>query len=483
MEEVLRAFGQARNYVHIGRYQLALLSYDTVSSKLNNLIMRERNPDERNKLVELRQVARDENDSVAELISELDDLKWEDVQMSNADTPPSDPEVWLPPPVKSGSLVKKAPSPSVVSKKPTATKPAPKTMEVTKKKPTPKVPMSYATVAVPTPSKVTRENSTDTAPAEESNADEEGEKEFDSTGWESELVEMVKRDMLQKAPSVHWSDISGLEEVKRLLTEAVILPSMLPGFFRGIRRAWKGICMCGPPGTGKTMLAKAVATECNTTFFSVSSSTITSKYRGDSEKLVRLLFAMARFYAPSVIFIDEIDSIGSQRGSDGEHEASRRVKSELLVQMDGCIEDGSEKAVLVLAATNHPWSLDDALLRRLEKRIYIGLPDLEARMGLLKLNFRELKIAGDVDFNMLAQMLEGYTSADIANVCRDASLMPMRNHLKTLPIEEYMKIDVSKCDLPIAMEHLEAAISRISPSVNEKDIERYKDWMKDYGAE
>ena len=152
--------------------------------------------------------------------------------MSNADTPPSDPEVWLPPPVKGGSLLKKAPSPSVASKKPTSNKPAPKTTEITKKKPAPKVPTSYATVAVPTPSKVNRENSSEAPPTEEATADEDGEKEFDSTGWDSELVEMVKRDMLQKAPSVHWSDISGLDEVKRLLTEAVILPSMLPGFFR-----------------------------------------------------------------------------------------------------------------------------------------------------------------------------------------------------------------------------------------------------------
>lgn len=309
------------------------------------------------------------------------------------------------------------------------------------------------------------------------------EKRFDGTGYDHDLVDMLERDILQKNPGVRWEDIADLQEAKRLLEEAVVLPIWMPDFFKGIRRPWKGVLMVGPPGTGKTMLAKAVATECGTTFFNVSSSTLISKYRGESEKLVRLLFEMARFHAPSTIFVDEIDSLCSRRGSDSEHEASRRVKSELLIQMDGITNnDDPTKVVMVLAATNFPWDIDEALRRRLEKRIYIPLPNSAGREALLKINLKEVDVDPDLDINTIAEKLDGYSGADITNVCRDASMMAMRRRITGLTPEEIRSISKEELELPVSPGDFEEAIRKINKSVSKEDLEKYEKWMAEFGS-
>jgi len=314
--------------------------------------------------------------------------------------------------------------------------------------------------------------------------EEEKEKVFEGAGYERDLVETVQRDIVQANPNIRWTDIADLEEAKRLLEEAVVLPMLMPDFFKGIRRPWKGVLMVGPPGTGKTMLAKAVATECGTTFFNVSSSTLTSKYRGESEKLVRLLFEMARFHAPSTIFIDEIDSLCSRRGSESEHEASRRVKSELLVQMDGiqANDDEEPRIVMVLAATNFPWDIDEALRRRLEKRIYIPLPTAEGREALLGINLRSVQTAPDVDLAAVAQDLEGYSGADITNVCRDASMMSMRRAIAGLRPDEIRALPKERLDQPVSAEDFSEAARKCNKSVSQGDLDRYMAWMKEFGS-
>ena len=244
--------------------------------------------------------------------------------------------------------------------------------------------------------------------------------------------------IVTEKPNVKWDDVAGLEAAKAALKEAVIMPVKFPQFFTGKRKAWSGFLLYGPPGTGKSYLAKAVATEADSTFFSISSSDLVSKWMGESEKLVNNLFAMARERAPSIIFIDEIDALCGARGEGGESEASRRIKTEILVQMQGVGASDSGR-VLVLAATNTPYQLDQAVRRRFDKRIYIPLPDEAARAHMFKVHLGETPHdLTHADYDRLGTQAEGFSGSDIDHVVKDVLYEPVRKtqeatHFKTVP--------------------------------------------------
>lgn len=305
-------------------------------------------------------------------------------------------------------------------------------------------------------------------------------------GPDADLIQMLERDCIESQVSVSWEDIAGLESVKELLQEAVTLPLLFPNYFKGIRRPWKGVLLYGPPGTGKTLLAKAVATECKCTFFNISASTMASKYRGESEKLVRLLFEMARFYAPTVIFFDEIDALASKRGDSNEHEGSRRVKAELLIQMDG-VGSQSSSSVTALAATNRPWDLDEALRRRLEKRIFIPLPDRAGRERIFQINLKELKLANDVEISKLVELSNHYSGADLTNVCREAAMMGLRKRMKEARQQGLTPAQLGQAvgaieDVPVTHRDLLEAISNVQKSVGSGDINKFVEWTKEFGS-
>lgn len=211
-------------------------------------------------------------------------------------------------------------------------------------------------------------------------------------GVDESAAKAIFNEIVVMGDEVHWDDVAGLDVAKNALKEAVVYPFLRPDLFMGLREPARGMLLFGPPGTGKTMLARAVATESRSTFFSISASSLTSKYMGESEKLVRALFQLAKALAPSIIFVDEIDSLLSSRSGSGEHEATRRIKTEFLIQWsdlqraaagreqtDKEKERGDASRVLVLAATNLPWAIDEAARRRFVRRQYIPLPEDETR--------------------------------------------------------------------------------------------------------
>ncbi|KAG9471940.1 hypothetical protein GDO78_022078 [Eleutherodactylus coqui] len=301
-----------------------------------------------------------------------------------------------------------------------------------------------------------------------------------------ELAAVISRDIYLQNPNVRWDDIIGLDAAKRLVKEAVVYPIRYPQLFTGILSPWKGLLLYGPPGTGKTLLAKAVATECNTTFFNISASTIVSKWRGDSEKLVRVLFELARYHAPSTIFLDELESVMSQRGAGpgGEHEGSRRMKTELLVQMDGLSR--SDDLVFVLAASNLPWELDYAMLRRLEKRILVELPSKEARESMIQhwlppvSNTGGVELRTELEYSVLGEETEGYSGSDIKLACKEAAMRPVRKVFHALENHQQGKRDlpIIRLDTVTTFEFLDV-LAHTKPSAKSL-AEKYSAWQKEF---
>ncbi|KAH6813966.1 AAA-type ATPase family protein [Perilla frutescens var. frutescens] len=230
---------------------------------------------------------------------------------------------------------------------------------------------------------------------------------------------------------VTFEDIGALENVKETLKELVMLPLQRPELFgKGqLTKPCKGILLFGPPGTGKTMLAKAVATEAGANFINISMSSITSKWFGEGEKYVKAVFSLASKISPSVVFVDEVDSMLGRRENPGEHEAMRKMKNEFMVNWDGLRTKDKER-VLVLAATNRPFDLDEAVIRRLPRRLMVNLPDAQNREKILKVILAKEEFASNLDLEAVANMTEGYSGSDLKNLCVTAAHCPIREILE-----------------------------------------------------
>lgn len=357
-----------------------------------------------------------------------------------------------------------------------------------------------------TPSSKGKKNGGDKKNGSDSDSEEDPEKK--------KFSDQISGAIVMERPNVSWEDVAGLFAAKEALKEAVILPVKFPHLFTGKRRPWQGILLYGPPGTGKSYLAKAVATEAdNSTFFSVSSADLVSKWLGESEKLVKTLFTTARDHKPSIIFIDEVDALCGSR-SENESESARRIKTEFLVQMQGVGVDN--KGVLVLGATNIPWVLDSAIRRRFEKRIYIPLPEAPARTEMFKLHLGNTPhTISDDDFKELGKKTDGFSGADVSIVVRDALMQPVRKvqtatHFRRVRgpcrkdpdviVDDLLTpcspgapgaMEMNWMDVPgekllepiVSFNDMLASLANSKPTVNEADLKKLEDFTDDFGSE
>ncbi|XP_038972217.1 uncharacterized protein LOC103715088 [Phoenix dactylifera] len=292
---------------------------------------------------------------------------------------------------------------------------------------------------------------------------------------------------------VTFVDIGALENVKDTLKELVMLPLQRPELFcKGqLTKPCKGILLFGPPGTGKTMLAKAVATEAGANFINISMSSITSKWFGEGEKYVKAVFSLASKIAPSVIFVDEVDSMLGRRENPGEHEAMRKMKNEFMVNWDGLRTKDKER-VLVLAATNRPFDLDDAVIRRFPRRLMVNLPDASNREKILRVILAKEELTPDVALEALANMTDGYSGSDLKNLCVTAAHCPIREVLEKEKKERSSALAEGRPlpalhgsdDIrPLSMEDLKYAHEQVCASVSSEstNMSELLQWNELYG--
>ncbi|XP_070028131.1 uncharacterized protein LOC107767135 isoform X2 [Nicotiana tabacum] len=285
---------------------------------------------------------------------------------------------------------------------------------------------------------------------------------------------------------VKFDDIGALEEVKKALNELVILPMRRPELFsRGnLLRPCKGILLFGPPGTGKTLVAKALATEAGANFISITGSTLTSKWFGDAEKLTKALFSFASKLAPVIIFVDEVDSLLGARGGSFEHEATRRMRNEFMAAWDGLRSKENQK-ILILGATNRPFDLDDAVIRRLPRRIYVDLPDAANRTKILKIILSRENLEPDFPYENLANATEGYSGSDLKNLCIAAAYRPVQEILEEEKEVESLggRKDGVPVLRPLSVDDFIESKAKVGPSVayDAASMNELRKWNDQYG--